>query len=163
MTTNDTTGSATPTYADALDREIVLTRVFAAPRSAVWEAWVGDDISAWFGPAGFTCTTSERDVRPGGRWRFDMVGPDGVVYPNLVTYREVVPESKLVFDHGDGEDDRRTFLVTVTLDEQADGKTVLTMRQLQPNREARDATIGFGAVELGLQTLGKLAAALGVE
>jgi len=151
------------TYADAVEREIVLTRVFAAPRSAVWAAWVGDDIGSWFGPAGFTCTTFERDVRPGGQWRFEMVGPDGTVYPNLVAYREVVPESKLVFDHGDGEDASRTFLVTVTLDEQADGKTVLTMRQLQPTREARDATIGFGAVELGLQTLGKLAASLGVE
>ena len=160
-TTTSTTGE--PSYADALEREIVLTRVFAASRSAVWAAWVGDDISEWFGPAGFTCTTLERDVRPGGRWRFEMVGPDGQVYPNLVAYREVVPESKLVFDHGDGEDDSRTFLVTVTLDEQSDGKTVLTMRQLQPTREARDATIGFGAVELGLQTLAKLAASLGVD
>src|SRR2546423_1627111 len=42
------------------------------------------------------------------------------------------------------------FRVTITLDEQADGKTVLTLRQLHPTVEQRDATIGFGAVELGL-------------
>jgi len=37
---------------------------------------------------------------------------------------------------------------------------VLTMRQLHPSKEARDAGIGFGAVELGYQTLDKLAARL---
>ena len=43
------------------------------------------------------------------------------------------------------------------LDEQGDGKTVLTLRQFHPSKDRRDATIGFGAVELGYQTLGKLA------
>jgi hypothetical protein len=42
------------------------------------------------------------------------------------------------------------------LDEQADKKTVVTMRQLHPNKAQRDAGIGFGAVELGYQTLDKL-------
>jgi uncharacterized protein YndB with AHSA1/START domain len=52
--------------------------------------------------------------------------------------------------------------VTLTLDEQADGKTVLTLRQLHPTVEQRDAKLGFGAVELGLQTMQKLAHHLGV-
>ncbi|MEP7046740.1 MAG: ATPase, partial [Ilumatobacteraceae bacterium] len=52
--------------------------------------------------------------------------------------------------------------VTIILDEQADGKTVLTLRQLHPTVEQRDAGIGFGAVELGLQTLQKLAHHLGI-
>jgi uncharacterized protein YndB with AHSA1/START domain len=51
--------------------------------------------------------------------------------------------------------------MTVTFDEQADGKTVLTMRQLHPSRERRQAVVGFGAVEYGLQTLDSLAAWLG--
>ncbi len=50
-------------------------------------------------------------------------------------------------------DDPERFRVTVTFDEQSDGKTVLTMRQLHPSRERRQAVIGFGAVEYGLQTL----------
>ena len=53
--------------------------------------------------------------------------------------------------------------VTVTFDAQSDGKTVLTMRQLHPTKEQRDAGIGFGAVEFGYQTLGKLARHLGVS
>ena len=146
-----------------IEREIVLTRVFDAPRSAVWNAWTGDAISEWFGPEGFVCTTKERDVRPGGVWRFDLVAPDGTVFPNRIDYREVTPESKLVMDHGDdGADAVGTFLVTITLDEQQDGKTVLTMRQLHPSREQRDGSIGFGAVELGYQTLDKLAKQLAV-
>lgn len=146
----------------SLDRETVLVRVLDAPRTAVWEAWVGPDIGEWFGPAGFTCTTFERDVRVGGLWRFEMVGPDGTVYPNRIEYLEIEAPAKLVFDHGDDDEAGRRFLVTVTLDEQADGKTVLTMRQLHATREDREMVISFGAVELGLQTLDKLAAHLGV-
>jgi uncharacterized protein YndB with AHSA1/START domain len=61
-------------------------------------------------------------------------------------------------DHGaDRDDDAGMFRVTVTFDQQSDGKTVITMRQLHPTKEQRDATIGFGAVEFGYQTLDKLA------
>ena len=67
-----------------------------------------------------------------------------------------------MLDHGsDADDDPARFRVTIVLDEQADGKTVLTLRQLHPTVEQRDAGIGFGAVELGLQTLRKLAHHLG--
>jgi len=142
-----------------IEREIVLTRVYDAPRSAVWAAWTGPDTIEWWGPDGFVCTEKERDVRVGGVWRFDMAGPDGTVWPNRIDYLEIVPESKLVMDHGDDGGDI-SFLVTVTFDAQQDGKTVLTMRQLHPSREARDAGIGFGAVELGYQTLAKLDARL---
>jgi len=50
--------------------------------------------------------------------------------------------------------------VTITLDEQQNGKTVLAMRQLHPTREQRDGVLGFGAVEFGMQTFDKLAAYL---
>jgi len=64
----------------------------------------------------------------------------------------------LELDHGsDKDDDPGKFRVIVTFDEQSDGKTVLTLRQLHPTKEQRDATIGFGAVEFGYQTLEKLA------
>jgi uncharacterized protein YndB with AHSA1/START domain len=55
-------------------------------------------------------------------------------------------------------DDPDRFRTTVTFDEQADGKTVLTMRQLHPSAKRRQVVIGFGAVEYGLQTLDGLAA-----
>ena len=140
------------------DREAVLHRVISAPRDRVYAAWTTTDIGEWFGPAGFTCTTHEMNFSLGGVWRFDLTAPDGEVYPNKVVYLEIEPEKLLVFDHGSGtDDDPDRFRVTVTFDEQRDGKTVLTMRQLHQSAEQRDATIGWGAVELGGQTLSKLA------
>jgi uncharacterized protein YndB with AHSA1/START domain len=160
--------SRTPTITDpttwALDREIVLVRVLDAAPEAVFAAWTeAEDFCQWFGPEGFTCAVREMDVRPGGRARFDMTSGDGTVFTNRFDYLEVVPGERLVLDHGsDVDDDPARFRVTITLDEQADGKTVLTLRQLHPTVERRDAAIGFGAVELGLQTMDKLARHLGV-
>jgi uncharacterized protein YndB with AHSA1/START domain len=160
--------STTPTTTDAttwaLDREIVLVRVIDAPRAAVFAAWTdADAFCQWFGPDGFTCTVREMDVRTGGRARFDMTSGDGTVFTNRFDYLEIVPSERLMMDHGsDTDDDPARFRVTVTFDEQADGKTVLTLRQLHPTVEQRNAGIGFGAVELGLQTMQKLARHLGV-
>ena len=147
----------------SLDREIVLVRVFDAPRDAVFAAWTDPDaFCLWFGPEGFTCTVFEMDVRPGGRARFEMVSPDGTVFPNRMEFLEIVPNERIVMDHGtDVDDDPGRFRVTITLDEQGDGKTILTLRQLHPTAEHRKNAIGFGAVELGLQTLDKLARHLG--
>ena len=143
----------------ALDREIVIARVFDAPRALVFQMWTDPDHAMkWFGPSGFTCTLHEMNVRVGGRWRFDMKAPNGTIYPNRIEYLEIVPNERLVFDHGeDIDDDPKRFRVTITFDEQADKKTVLTLRQLHPTKEQRDAKLGFGAVELGFQTLDKLA------
>lgn len=161
--------TGTPTVTDpttwSLDREIVLVRVLDAPRDAVFAAWTDPDaFCRWFGPEGFTCTVREMDVRAGGRARFDMTAPDGTVFTNRFDYLEVVGGERLVLDHGtDTDDDAGRFRVTITLDEQSDGKTVLTLRQLHPSVEARHTAIGFGAVELGLQTMDKLARHLGVD
>ena len=143
----------------SLDRELVICRVYDAPRALVFAMWTSPEhVMKWFGPKGFTCTLHEMNVRVGGRWRFDMKAPNGTVYPNRIEYLEIVPNERLVFDHGeDVDDDPGRFRVTITFDEQADKKTVLTLRQLHPTKEQRDAKLGFGAVELGYQTLDKLA------
>jgi uncharacterized protein YndB with AHSA1/START domain len=160
--------SSSPSITDpttwALDREIVLVRVLDASREAVFAAWAdADAFCQWFGPEGFTCTVREMDVRPGGRARFDITSRDGTVFTNRFDYLEVVLGERLVLDHGtEVDDDPARFRVTITFDEQGDGKTVLTLRQLHPSAEQRAATIGFGAVELGLQTMNKLARHLGV-
>jgi uncharacterized protein YndB with AHSA1/START domain len=147
----------------ALDREIVLVRLLDAPRAAVFAAWTdAEAFCEWFGPDGFTCVVEEMDVRVGGHALVEMTSGDGTVFAGRFDYLEVVPGERLVFDHGSGAGDPDRFRVTVTLDEQADGKTVLTLRQLHPTAQRRATVIGFGAVELGLQTLQKLARHLGV-
>ncbi len=143
----------------SLDREIVLSRVFDAPRELVWQAWTDPEhIGQWFGPKGFTIETREIDIRVGGRWRFDMVAPDGTVYDNRMVFLELKKPELMVMDHGsDKDNDPKRFRVTLTFDEQGDKKTVLTLRQLHPTKAQRLEGIGFGAVEFGYQTLDKLA------
>jgi len=62
--------------ADTPDREIVVTRVFDAPRALVFKAWTDPKhLAHWWGPNGFTITTHEMQFKPGGSWRFVMHGP----------------------------------------------------------------------------------------
>jgi uncharacterized protein YndB with AHSA1/START domain len=152
-------GNSSPLSEWALDREIVLSRVINAPRELVFAAWVDPThLPQWFGPAGFKIENKEIDVRVGGLWRFDMVSPDGRRFPNRMLFRRIEPPHLIELDHGpDKENDPGRFRVTITFDEQSDGKTIITLRQLHPSKSQRDATIGFGAVELGYQTLDKLA------
>lgn len=152
------TGSAWAAW--PLDREIVLARVIDAPRERVFNAWTDPvQLTAWFGPAGFTIETRTIDVRAGGSWRFDMVAPNGVRYDNRMTFLRIDRPRAIEVDHGsDKDDDPGRFRMLVTFDEQSDGKTVLTLRQMHPTRAQRDASVGFGAVEYGGQTLDKLAA-----
>jgi uncharacterized protein YndB with AHSA1/START domain len=137
----------------ALDREIVLVKLLNHPRDKVFAAWMDPKaLAEWYGA----------DIREGGIWRFDMVGVfEGRKqrFANLMRFLEIVPNERIVMDHGTPEpNDPDRFRVTVTFDEQADGKTVLTLRQLHPSPERRRFVIGFGAVEYGLQTLDGLAA-----
>lgn len=144
----------------ALDREIVLSRVIAAPREVVFSAWADPEhLPNWFGPAGFEIQTKEIDVRVGGLWRFEMIAPDGQQrWPSRMLFRRIEPPALIEFDHGaDEADDPGRFRTTITFDEQSDGKTVITLRQLHPTKAQREAGIGFGAVEYGYQTLEKLA------
>lgn len=142
-----------------LDREVVLARVIDAPRGRVFDAWTDPgQLAAWFGPRGMRIETHEADIRVGGTWRFDMVGADGTRYDNRMTFLRIERPHLIEVDHGsDRDDDPGRFRMLVTFDEQSDGKTVLTLRQMHPTRARRDAVIGFGAVEFGGQTLDKLA------
>ncbi len=139
--------------ADTSAREIVIARVFNAPRALVFKLWTDPEhLAHWWGPNGFTITNYEMDVRPGGVWRFVMHGPNGVDYQNRVVYREVVEPVRLVYSHVSGPQ----FEMTVTFDEDGD-KTKLTARMLFESAALRDKTIKeFGAVEGLKQTLGRL-------
>ena len=145
---------------NSTDREIVTSRTFAAPRSLVWKVWTEPaHVGNWWGPNGFTTTTSHIDVRPGGVWTFVMHGPDGRDYDNTITYIEVVEPERLVYAHGGGDGDLAdvSFHVTVTFVER-DGQTELMMRSVFPTAEERDRVAReYGAVEGAVQHLGRLA------
>jgi len=142
------------------DRELVLSRVFDAPRSLVFDAWIDPArVVHWWGPAGFRTTIQGMDVRPGGTWRFIMHGPDGADYPNRVIFKEIVRPELLVYVHGTGVegDGFEDFLVTVTFMDQ-EGKTELTMHSLFATKAGLDKVVrDYGAGEGGRQHLARLA------
>jgi uncharacterized protein YndB with AHSA1/START domain len=135
-------------------RSISGTRVFDAPRELVFDAWTdARHISNWWGPRGFTTTTQEMDVRPGGQWTFVMHGPDGTDYPNEVVYLDVVRPERIVYTHGPSP----IFDVTVTFEELGPNKTRMTMRSTFASAEIRDQVAeDFGAVEGLRHTLERL-------
>ena len=98
---------------DYTDREIVSSRVIAAPPALVFKAWTDPlHLAKWWGPKGFTNTFERFDLRPGGHWDFVMHGPDGKNYENHSVFIEIVEPSRLVFQHVSGP----RFLVTVTFE-----------------------------------------------
>lgn len=116
------------------DRELVITRVFDAPRGLVFRAWTDpESAEQWWGPKGFHLTHREMDVRPGGRWRVCMRSPEGVDHWAGGVYREIVEPERFVYtwawERPEGRPGRET-LVTVDLAEQGE-KTKMTFRQAE--------------------------------
>lgn len=143
------------------DNEIVLSRVYDAPRELVWKALTDPKhVVNWWGPTGFSTTIEEMDVRPGGVWKHMMRGPDGTNYPNKSIFKEVVAPEKIVYSHGGGKEHGpgASFVASWTLDDLGGGKTKMTIHMVFPSAAARDFVIReFGAIEGGRQTLGRLA------
>ena len=79
------------------EQELVLTRVFDAPRELVFKAWTGPkQVAQWWGPHGFSNSVCELDLRPGAAIRIHKRGPDGTVYP-MTGDHEIVKHERLVF------------------------------------------------------------------
>ncbi len=115
----------------AVKRELVLTRVFDAPRELVFQAWTDPKLlTQWWGPHGFTNPVCELDVRPGGAIRIDMRGPDGNVYPMTGVFHVVVAPEKLLFTSAvpDGKGGNHLQVLNTAIFAERGGKTEITMR-----------------------------------
>jgi uncharacterized protein YndB with AHSA1/START domain len=107
--------------------ELLLTRVFDAPRRLVFEAWTkAEHVSRWFAPRPFTMPRCEMDFRPGGVFRFVMRAPDGWEHPFEGAFREIVAPERIVFT---GSIEEGNAVVTTLTFAEHDGKTTLTMHQ----------------------------------
>lgn len=117
----------------ATERELVITRVFDAPRELVFECWTDPNhLAKWWGPAGFTAPSVTVDPTEGGAWRTCIRDAAGdVEYWAGGVYLEIVAPRRLVFsfswDPQDGQAAEDT-LVTVTFADR-DGKTEMTFHQ----------------------------------
>ena len=140
------------------NRELSITRLFNAPRELVWEAWTKPEhITHWWGPIGFSTTTHEMNLKPGGIWRFMMHGPDGRNYANKIIFIEVAEPELLVYKHS-GEEDTEDirFHVTVNFEKQGN-KTKLTMCSLFDSAEELERVVReYGAKEGMVQTVARL-------
>ena len=123
--------------------DLIITRVFDAPRSLVYDAWTKPEhLERWQGaPYGFTVTSHEMDLRPGGGFKVCMRSTEGVDNWLQGVYREVVEPERLVFTHvwldAQGKPGPET-LVTMTFIEHGE-KTELTLHQSGfKSVEARD-------------------------
>ena len=136
------------------------TRVFDAPRDLVFSAWTDPKhLAQWWGPLGFTTTTSAFDMRPGGMWRFVMHGPDGRDYENRITFDAVEKPTRLEYHHGGGDDvEPVQFRTTVTFEDLGDNRTRVTLRGVFPSAAERARVIKeYGAAKGLEQTLARLA------
>ncbi len=142
------------------DREIVITRLIAAPVERVWRAWTdNDEIVKWWGPHGFSDESERREFKPGGHWKHTMIGPDGARFANYATYKEIEPLKRiLLVNGGSKEDDEKGVGMRSEITFKAVGdKTEITMRTVLATAEMRERVVKeFRAIEGGHQTLSRL-------
>jgi uncharacterized protein YndB with AHSA1/START domain len=148
--------TGTLTVTTPSDREIVMTRVFDAPRRMVYDAFSKPELlRRWFGPRGWSLAVCEVDLRVGGGFRFVLRGPDGREMGMRGTYRELSPPERSVhvesFDDFPGESQ-----VTAVFTER-EGRTTMTATILYPSREVRDAVLQSGMEHGAAESYDKLA------
>jgi uncharacterized protein YndB with AHSA1/START domain len=148
---------AKTTFTTPTDREIVITRIFDAPRQLVWDAYTSPEhLPHWMlGPEGWTMPICEVDLRPGGEWHFVWRRSDGSEMGMRGVYKEIAPPERLVSTEAWGGEWPET-LNTLSLSEQ-EGRTTLTQTVLYPTREARDAALETGMKEGVAKSFNRLA------
>lgn len=122
---------ATSPAVAADDRELVITRVFSAPRDLVWKMWTDPEHAKhWWGPTHHPAVTMTMDPRPGGHWRHCLRSVEtGEDLWHHGVFREVVPPERLVFTFSWEVEGERGVenVVTVTFTAQGD-KTLMVFR-----------------------------------
>lgn len=147
-------------------QELVLTRVFDAPRELVFKVWTDPKhVARWWGPHRFTNPLCELDLRPGGAILIHMRGPDGTIYPMTGVYQEIVRPERLVFTSAALDSDGNPMfeiLTTVTLAEEG-GKTKQILRARVIKKTAQAAPYLAGMEAGWTQSLERLAAYVSTE
>lgn len=138
------------------DREVMMTRVFDAPRHLVFDALTKPELlKRWFGPRGHSLIVCEVDLRVGGAWRYVLRTPDGREMGMGGLYREIVPAERTV--HTEAFDDYPGESIVTTVLTEHQGKTTLTGTVLCESQEIRDAVLGTGMEHGAAETYDRLA------
>ena len=138
-------------------QEIILTRVFDAPRKRVFEACTDPSlISEWWGSGRFTTIVDKMDVRPGGMWRFINRDAEGNEYAFHGVYHEIRSPERIVDTFEFEGTPGHVSLETMTLEEQG-GKTKLVTRSVFQSVQDRDEMVKSGMEEGAAETMDRLA------
>ncbi len=136
--------SKTVLIAEPGQPEIVLIRVFEAPRELVFQAQVDPElIPLWWGPASLTTTVEKLEARPGGQWRFVQRDPEGNEYAFHGVFHTVQPPERLVFTFEYEGTPGHVLLETLTFEEQ-DGLTKMTDQSVFQSVADRDGMLSAG-------------------
>ena len=147
------------------DREIVLTRVFAARPALVWKAYTEcAHLVHWWGPTGWELTHCELDLRPGGVWHYCMAGEyEGELMESwgLATYEEIDAPNRLLYSEAfsdkDGAINPDVALMAISvLFEAVEGGTLMTSVTVFDSAESRQETLDMGVQEGITQTWDRL-------
>ena len=149
-------GKNVPRFELLSDREVVITRIFDAPRDLVFKASTNPDlIPQWWGPKRFATTVEKMDVNPGGVWRFIQHDQDGNEYAFNGVYMEIVPPEREVHTFEFEGMPGHVILETSTFKE-FEGKTKLTVTDLFQSIEDRDGMFKSGMKEGATESMDRL-------
>ena len=145
------------------DREVVHTRVFAAPRARVFAAFTEPDLlRRWYGPRGWTLLVCEIDLRVGGQWRYVTRQPSGREIVQFGVFTEIVEPERIAKTERWLDWDPGEVLVTIELTERA-GRTTLVSTTRYPSKQVRDQLLAAGADRGASEHYDKLAAMLDAD
>jgi uncharacterized protein YndB with AHSA1/START domain len=141
----------------------VITRTFNAPRKLVWDAFTeAERLKHWFGPKGFTPDVSKMDLRAGGTYHYRLAGPGGATMWGKWTFREVVPQQKLVTQSGFSDENGGVtrhpmaptwplhMVSTMTFEDAGEGKTKVTIEWVPYDAASAEELLTFEAGRAGM-------------
>ena len=145
------------------DREVVITRVFDAPRDLVFKALTDPkSIPHWWGPRNQRTKVDKMDLKPGGVWRFIHHDREGTENAFHGVYREIVPPERLVYTFEWEGLPGHVLVETITLEER-DGQTTVTDRALFDSVEDRDGMLKSGMETGAAESMDRLEELLAKE
>ena len=153
--------SGTSSLTLSSDQEIVMERIFNAPRELVFKAYTDPNlISKWWGPRRYTTTVDKLDLRVGGVWRFVQHDADGNEFAFNGVYREIVPPERLSYTFEFEGMPGHVLVETVTFEAQG-VKTSVTVTGLFQSVEDRDGMLQSGMQEGANESYDRLVELLG--
>ncbi len=138
-------------------REIIISRVFNAPRELVFKTYKDPNlVPQWWGPKEFTTTVDEMDVRFGGVWRYVQRGPDGNEFVFKGVYHTVIPPEQLAYTF-EWEGMPGHLMLETAIFEEQDGKTLVTVTDVFQTVEDRDGALQSGMNEGATESMDRFA------